>query len=77
MKMVSSNDANSGKTMCRPRLECEIKDHYLTIEEILNEDADAVNKRPSEINRDWVISLFIELLSQNKDSKSTIKNTIN
>ena len=73
--VTSSNNAKLGKTKCRPRLECESTDHYRTIEEIVIEDAFAIDKRPNKINRDWFISLFLELLSQNKDTKRTLLKT--
>ena len=57
--MVSSNKT---RTMCWSQIESQSKDYYPTIDEKANEDFDADNRHLSPMNKDWVMSLFLELL---------------
>ena len=50
----------------RKRLESQSKDYYPTIDELIEEDVSTVSKHLHKIQKDWVISLFRDLLAQHK-----------
>ena len=57
----------------RKRLESQSKDYYPTIDELIEEDVSTVSKHLHKMQKDWVISLFRDLLAQHK----TIRKLVN
>ena len=61
----------------RKRLESQSKDYYPTIDELIEEDVSTVSKHLHKMQKDWVISLFRDLLAQHKTTRKLVNELPN
>ena len=60
----------------RKRLESQSKDYYPTIDELIEEDVSTVSKHLHKMQKDWVISLFRDLLAQHKTTRKLVNECL-
>ena len=75
--LVRKINMSSVDHAARKRLESQSKDYYPTIDELIEEDVSTVSKHLHKMQKDWVISLFRDLLAQHKTTRKLVNELPN